>query len=498
MLFNSIDFLIFFPIVTAVYFILPHKYRWMMLLAASCYFYMSFIPVYILILFFTIIVNYFTGILMADSSGKKRKIFLIISIMVNVGVLFIFKYFNFFNYNIAILAKQIHWNYSLQALNLILPIGLSFHTFQSLAYSIEVYRGKFKPEKNILMLALYVMFYPQLMAGPIERPQNLLPQFRQKHSWDGARVWSGLERMLWGLFKKIIIADTLADYVNSVYSQAHSYPAPSLVIVTIFFGFQIYCDFSGYTDIALGAAKVMGFKLMENFDRPFTSRSIAEFWRRWHISLSSWFQDYVFTPLYFTFNRSKRFMNLPLKKRHLYSFIISTLIGVTLLGLWHGASWTYVVFGLYHSIMIIFYHLNKKWWDRFPSFIQIFSTFFIFSFSWILFRSNSLKLSLLIVHRIFAWWNYSLPVSLPEYISQNIYLGSGQDRFLWTLAGICLILIMEMARWKKWLKKFDFFQNLWSNRSFNFIIHWFLISTAILIMMVFSKTNANPFIYFQF
>jgi D-alanyl-lipoteichoic acid acyltransferase DltB (MBOAT superfamily) len=297
MLFNSIQFLIFFPAVTALYFGLPHRLRWAWLLAASCYFYMAFMPSYILILGFTIVIDYFAGLAIENAEGRRRKLFLAASLAANVGVLVVFKYFNFLNANLKGLAEALRWNYPVESLAILLPIGLSFHTFQAMSYTIEVYRGAQPAERHFGIYALYVMFYPQLVAGPIERPQNLLHQFREVHRFDYERVASGLRLMAWGFFKKIVVADRLAVPVNLVYGEPEKHTGLALLVATYFFAYQIYCDFSGYTDIARGAARVMGFELMKNFDRPYAARSVAEFWTRWHISLSTWFKDYLFFPL---------------------------------------------------------------------------------------------------------------------------------------------------------------------------------------------------------
>ncbi len=297
MLFNSVQFLIFFPVVTALYFVLPHKYRWAMLLAASCIFYMVFIPAYILILASTIIVDYIAGIYIERSTGARRRLFLIISIISNVGFLAFFKYFNFLNGNIAFLARLIHWNYPINVLYIILPIGLSFHTFQAMSYTIEVYRGTQRAERHFGIYALYVMFYPQLVAGPIERPGRLIHQFYEEHHFDYVRVTSALKLMTWGLFKKVVIADRLAMIVNPVYNNPAQYNGMTLALATVCFAYQIYCDFSGYSDIARGSAQAMGFDLMDNFNRPYFAKSIAEFWKRWHVSLSTWFRDYVYIPM---------------------------------------------------------------------------------------------------------------------------------------------------------------------------------------------------------
>jgi D-alanyl-lipoteichoic acid acyltransferase DltB (MBOAT superfamily) len=297
MVFNSFAFFVFFPTVTALYFALAHRYRWILLLAASCAFYMFFVPKYILILGFTIVVDYIAGIWIERASGGRRKGLLVASLVANIGVLAVFKYFNFLNDNVAALAGFLGWNYSVQSLSWILPIGLSFHTFQAMSYTIEVYRGRQRAERHFGIYALYVMFYPQLVAGPIERPQNLIHQFYEVHAIDYARVTSGLKLMAWGLFKKAVVADRLAWVVNLVYGEPSRFSGPVLAVATVFFAFQILCDFSGYSDIAVGSARVMGFRLRRNFDSPYQSRTTAEIWRRWHMSLSSWFRDHVFRPL---------------------------------------------------------------------------------------------------------------------------------------------------------------------------------------------------------
>ena len=341
MLFNSFAFcFVFFPLVTVAYFLLPHRYRWALLLGASCWFYMAFVPVYILILAFTILVDYVAGLLIEGSTGRRRKAWLVASIVANLGVLAFFKYYAFLDQSIAALLQAAGLAYAPTDLGILLPIGLSFHTFQSLSYTIEVYRGHQKAERRPGLFALYVMFYPQLVAGPIERPGNLLNQLDHVHRWDHARVVHGLQQMLWGFFKKLVIADRCAVVVDHVYADPQAFGGAATLLATYLFALQIYCDFSGYTDIALGAARVMGFDLMVNFRTPYRSASISEFWSRWHISLSSWFRDYVYIPL--GGNRVVRwrwYMNL------LLVFLLS--------GLWHGASWTYVAWGGVHGLYLI-------------------------------------------------------------------------------------------------------------------------------------------------
>jgi len=297
MLFNSPEFLLFFCIVTTLFFLLPHKFRWILLLLASCFFYMFFKAVYILILGFTIIIDYYAGIkIEAADQPKTKKNYLVLSLIANIGILAVFKYYNFINDNISGLYNLLGYKNPIPYLKTLLPIGLSFHTFQAMSYTIEVYRGNQKAEKHFGIYALYVMFYPQLVAGPIERPQNILHQFHEKKYFDYERVLSGLRMMLLGFFKKIVIADRLSVYVDSVYGDVGHANFITVFIAIVFFSVQIYCDFSGYSDIAIGAAKVMGYDLMTNFNIPFISKNVTEFWRRWHISLSTWFNDYLFTP----------------------------------------------------------------------------------------------------------------------------------------------------------------------------------------------------------
>src|ERR1700733_11967588 len=264
MLFNSLPFLVFFPVVTLLYFLLPHKWRWLHLLAASCIFYMYFIPVYILILIFTIIIDYIAGIMIEKAEGRRRKLFLVMSVCANVGVLAFFKYYNFFLANINEVAGS-----SFPLLPIILPIGLSFHTFQAMSYTIEVYRGRFPAERHFGIYSLYVMFYPQLVAGPIERPQNILPQMHEKKRFEYDNATEGRKLMMWGMFKKVVIADRLVKLTDPVFNHPRDYTPLALLLATVFFSFQIFCDFSDYSDIALGSARVMGFRLMVNFNKPY-------------------------------------------------------------------------------------------------------------------------------------------------------------------------------------------------------------------------------------
>jgi len=340
-LFNSFSFLTFFVVVTVLFFALPHALRWLLLLLASCFFYMCFVPIYILILAVTIIIDYVAAICIEDTSdSRKKELFLILSIVSLCVMLFVFKYFNFFNDNFAVLAAALQWNYPIEALRIALPIGLSFHTFQSLSYVIEVYRGRQKAERHFGIYALYVMYFPQLVAGPIERPQNMLHQFHERQYFDLSRLQDGLTLALWGLFKKVVVADSLAIYVDSIFNNSSHHNGATLLLATYCFAFQIYCDFSGYSDIARGVSRIYGIELMKNFDAPYFSTSISEFWTRWHISLSTWFRDYVYIPL--GGNRVSL-------RRHPFNLMLVFLLS----GFWHGANWTFIVWGALHGTYLI-------------------------------------------------------------------------------------------------------------------------------------------------
>ena len=412
MLFNSLHFLIFFQIVVALYFSLPHRFRWIMLLLSSCYFYMVFIPKYILILFALILIDYAAGIWIEQTQdAARRRTLLILSLAANVGMLSVFKYFNFLNDNMTGLLSALHLKNSIPSLALMLPIGLSFHTFQSMSYTIEVYRGHQKAERHLGLYALYVLFFPQLVAGPIERPQHLLHQYREEHAFDYARVVDGLKLMTWGLFKKVVIADRLTILVDHVYGAPGRHNGAELALATYFFAFQIYCDFSGYSDIAVGAAQVLGFNLMSNFNRPYFAKSISDFWRRWHISLSTWFKDYLYIPL--GGNRTTR-------GRWYFNLFVTFLVS----GLWHGANWTYLLWGAIHGSYLIGSIMMKDLRNRISGrlglqrvpflrkLLQVAITFNLTAFAWIAFRARSISDFGLIVRRVFDFGGWRMPTDL--------------------------------------------------------------------------------------
>lgn len=479
MLFNSLEFALFFPLVCCFYFAAPLRWRTPLLLFASCIFYMAFIPAYILILFITIGIDYIAGIYIERSEGRGRKAWLIASIISTCAVLFVFKYFNFFIGSFTSLAQLLGWSIPSEHWNIILPIGLSFHTFQSLSYVVEVYRGKQKAEHNFVTYATYVMFFPQLVAGPIERPQNLLHQFCEVHPFDYARVTGGLKRMAWGFFKKLVVADRLALYVNDVYSVPQNHNGLQLTLATFFFAYQIYCDFSGYSDIAIGSARVLGFRLMENFDTPYHSLSISEFWRRWHISLSTWFRDYVYFPL--GGNRVG-------KSRWVFNIMVT--FGIS--GLWHGANWTYVIWGLLNGSYLVVGEVTKPVRKSFfgllglpesallRKVIMLVSTFVLVCAAWVVFRSRTIQDAFYIFTHFARNWNFS-QISTEQFLLRQLPLA------------LLSILFLEVG------------QFVWRKMSLPRILmrlpvtpRWALYLGFSMVVIMFGVYRKNQFIYFQF
>jgi D-alanyl-lipoteichoic acid acyltransferase DltB (MBOAT superfamily) len=441
---------------------------------------MAFVPSYILILAFTIIVDFIAGIQIERSQGRRRKWMLIISIIANVGVLGLFKYFNFINANLAALAARFALHYPVHNLGLLLPIGLSFHTFQAMSYTIEVYRGKQKAERHFGIYALYVMFYPQLVAGPIERPQNLIHQFRERHYFEYQRITAGLKLMFWGLFKKIVIADRIAAMVNPIYNNPSNYHGLQLLLASYLFAFQIYCDFSGYSDIAIGAAQVMGFRLMQNFNAPYFAKSIEEFWRRWHISLSTWFRDYLYIPL--GGNRvsvPRWYFNL------FFVFLVS--------GLWHGANWTFVIWGALHGSYIILSNLTKSprarivsylGLDRLPKLynaVRMLVTFHLVVIGWVFFRARSLHDALYIITHSFQEVRHSISTFGAVFNTEDL-----------AIALFCILFLEAIHAFQRrrgvrlWIAGKPWYYR-WSI--------YYAMATA---LILFAQSDAQPFIYFQF
>ena len=488
MLFNSLQFVIFFPIVIILYFLIPYKKRWILLLIASYYFYMCWKVDYILLIIISTLIDYICSNKMSQIKEKvKRKKWLLISIFSNIGILFGFKYFNFFSDNIQTLFNNYNLFYEMPLFNVLLPVGISFYTFQTLSYTIDVYNNKTPAQKHLGVFAVYVSFFPQLVAGPIERSNHLLPQFFREHDFSYIRVKAGLQKMLWGFFKKIVIADNLAILVDGVYNNVDNYSGLTLIVATIFFTFQIYCDFSGYSDIAIGTAKVMGFELRENFKRPYFSKSIREFWQRWHITLSTWFRDYVYIPLG---------GNRTIKWRWHYNIFITFLVS----GLWHGANWTFVIWGALHGTYLIialvltnpkkqFSSLIQKQSKSFNKLLDVTITFILVAFAWIFFRANNLDDAIYIISNLFV--NYNEILNLSELRMQFRGIGLFQEDLI-----KCFLLILSLFLYSSSERSGNVWEKLQQKPKW---IRWSIYYILVYgILFIAPHSNVNNFIYFQF
>lgn len=478
MLFNSMTFLLFFVLIVLLYYLLPQKHRWILLLTGSYYFYMSWKAEYIILIIASTVIDYTCGLQIGKAERQSRKrLFLIISLLSNLGILFAFKYFNFFNESARAVFNSLSIAYHVPELNVLLPVGISFYTFQTLSYTIDIYRGKMQPERHFGIFALFVSFFPQLVAGPIERAKNLLPQFFKKIDFNPARVQDGLRQMLWGFFKKVVVADMLAFYVNIIYNDVHAHSGLQMLIATYFFAFQIYCDFSGYSDIAIGAARILGFDLMKNFNMPYFSRSIPEFWRRWHISLSSWFKDYLYIPL--GGNRC----TVP---RWYFNIFVVFLVS----GLWHGADWKFVIWGglhgLYQLVSLVTKDFRKKVVQvlhiprKLHTLWQMLVTFHLVFFSWIFFRANSMADALFIVRNMFT--NFGT--------FTNLTAGWGKYNFFVAIAAVFILLASEIVRFNVDYKKLT--------QRPPAILRWGIYYLLILLLILFGVDFNTQFIYFQF
>lgn len=470
MLFNSIQFLVFFQALLGVYFVLPHVHRWKLLLAASIYFYMCWNPFYIIYLLFSVSVDYIAAVAMERTASLiKRKILLALSLSCNLGLLFYFKYYNFFISGLNAAAGT-----GFNTLDLILPVGISFYTFQSMSYTIDVYRGSLPAQKHFGKFLLFVTFFPQLVAGPIERAGHLVPQLFKKVSFDLKRIGEGYTMIAWGLFLKMVIADRAGEYVNDVYAHTGMYNGSQVLAAVILFSIQIYCDFMGYSTIAVGTAKVLGVDLMQNFRQPYFSRNIIEFWRRWHISLSTWFRDYVYIPL-----GGNRTSAVNRSGNLLLTFVLS--------GIWHGARFTMFIWGTYHGILVavkvLFDSLRKRYrlsWFVLPSWINILFTFILVVAGFSIFRSSDMSQSLSVFRKIGSLNSYSFnDLNLFEHRFDGVIL----------LCGIFLLALTDNRERKRNLFWLDTFPAFFKRIS---------ILLIVLAIIMFGKFEAVDFIYFQF
>lgn len=485
MTFNSWEFLLFYPVVLLLYFVLPKKAKWPMLLVASYFFYMCYQAELVFLIFGTTLVSWvMSNIIEKTDKPKYKKLALAATLVTSLGVLFFYKYFDFLAGTVFDIAALFGNKGDAFALNLMLPVGISFYTFQTLSYVIDVYRGEVETEKNFFFYALFVSFFPQLVAGPIERPDNLIPQLKEAHNWSNPDAVAGLKILLLGFFKKICVADLVSGFVNTVYNNPAESSALGVIIATLLFAVQIYCDFAGYTDIAIGCARIMGIRLMKNFDHPYSATSIKEFWSRWHISLSTWFRDYLYIPL--GGNRVSY-------GRHLANLFIVFLVS----GLWHGAAWTFVIWGALHGIYQIIGKLTIKSRNSLIDklgfsekskgvlILRRVITFILVDAAWLMFRANSIADAGILIKKLFVGWN----VSVSETFSS---MGLTLEMILLTVFSLILLVLLD--RMITYEGEGDTSYAVVKNGAFIYVVWAIVICWCLLL----SKDMISTFIYFQF
>jgi alginate O-acetyltransferase complex protein AlgI len=490
MLFNSLSYLFFLGLIAIIYYLIPERFRWFVLLIASIVYYLSFIPVFLsLILFITLINYYFSRWLVKVPSEKSGSVlFLIISL--NILILGLFKYFNFLFPGTNVHLYNVDIFFRTDPINkMILPLGLSYITFTIISYQIEIKRKTIQPENHLGYFSLYLFFFPKIAQGPIERPQHMISQLRQSHLFNYNMVVDGLKLILWGYFKKLVVADNLGLYVNSVYNYSEKHNGISLIIATVFFAFQIYADFSGYTDIALGSAKIFGFNLTNNFSRPYFATSIKDFWSRWHISFSTWIRDYIFLPLaYYLSNRLRRTKYLFISKEK-WVYLFAVIITFAICGIWHGVGWTYLIWGVLFGIFLSYsnwtgsyhkrirkrLHIRKTTW--YYLIYKTLATFILVLIAWIFFRANSLTEATSIITKIFT-------------SPGTLFIASPANLIL-SLSGIATLLAVDLKQ--------EYFQGQWAILYSKYpavrIAGIIILVITILLIGVF---DGGQFIYFLF
>ena len=483
MLFNSVSFLLFFPAVLMVNFLLPHKVRWVWLLAASYYFYMCWNPAYALLMLTSTAITYASGLLISRVRSRA-KLWVALSFISNLGILFFFKYYSFAAESLMAALGRFGVTWQAPAFDVLLPVGISFYTFQALSYTMDVYRGQVEAEKNFLRYALFVSFFPQLVAGPIERSSHLLSQLKEKRPFDPDKFKSGALMMLWGYFQKMVIADRAALVADMIYGYHAVYSGWVLILATLLFAVQIYCDFGGYSAIAIGAARILGVDLMQNFRQPYFARSVSEFWRRWHISLSTWFRDYLYIPL--GGNRKglvRKYLNL------MITFVLS--------GLWHGASWTYVVWGALNGAFQIIgdvkNRLLKKWKRRETFSLVLFQrlcTFGLICLTWVFFRAQSIADAFDILRSMFS-------VNNAWIFTDGTLLSFGLSTLEWVVLALSIgiLFAVDIAR--------EHGVSLGAKLAQQHIVfRWLAYVGVIVFILLFGVYgvgfDAGQFIYFQF
>ena len=464
MLFNSLSYIIFLPLVVFIYYLIPAKYRWVLLLICSYFFYMCWKPEYILLIITSTLVVFYSGKKISESKSKiEKNKYLLLSLVVNLGILFFFKYYNFSVYNLQFILNEFNIEANIPLFKILLPVGISFYTFQAISYTADIYLDKIKPEKHLGYFALYITYFPQLVAGPIERYNDLMPQFKQKFEVNYPNLRYGINKILLGFFKKVVVADTLAIYVNYTFMNADACNGMQHYIGLIFFAVQMFCDFSGYSDIAIGSARLMGIKLTENFNRPFKALSVNDYWQRWHISLTNWIRDYIFYPI--MYSRPKQ-------------LLMNTLIVFLAIGLWHGANINYIIFGLIHGVLTVVQYAYSR-----SSFLPQFKSKYGIVLRWlfnvhlliltsVFFRATNFDQAITILNKIFTDISFSL---------SSIFVGISQFDFFLNLGLISLLGITA------------FF-----NKELRFKKNFVYIGVMLLVILIFGQNKEVQFIYFQF
>jgi D-alanyl-lipoteichoic acid acyltransferase DltB (MBOAT superfamily) len=483
----SLAFFTFLTIVIGLYYLTPGRFRWIVLLGASYYFYGTFRVQYVVLIAASTIIAYCTALLIQKNERKSvKRRYLLIGVFVNLGLLFVFKYYNFFSSSLTNILNVFDISFRSNLLRLVVPVGISFYIFQVVSYTIDVYRGTKTVEKHLGLFALYVAFFPKLLAGPIERAKQFLSQLHENHKWDWVNATNGFKLMVWGLFKKVVVADRLAAFVDIVFNNPAQHEGPSMALAVFLYSFQIYYDFSGYTDIAIGISQVFGLKLMDNFDRPYTSRSIAEFWRRWHISLSTWLRDYLYIPL--GGNR--------VTAARLY---INLIVVFLVCGLWHGANWTFIEWGLIHGFYLVIGLITRNvrsgiaqsvGLERAPALhkgIQIVTTFILVSLAWVFFRADSHFDAVYIITHLHTGWADLLTWNKLDTL---VFLGKPKRDFIIAISSLVFVWIIHH------LESHGNMRHMLSDKPI--ITRWPAYYIILISVLLLCAPGSQKFIYFQF
>ncbi len=499
MSFLGIEFILFFILVVGVGYALPVKARNVFLLTASYFFYAVGQPAYLVVLICFTGIDYFLALLIgSQESAAVKKRLLICGIVLNLGVLLFFKYFNFFNDFFRAIFTGLKVSYPVPDLDIVLPLGISYYLFKKISYITDVYRGHLVPERSFVRLALYVSFFPEIVAGPIDRARSILPQFIGRSSIDRVRWTEGWQLICWGLFKKLVIADRLGILVDAVYDQPNQYRGAVIALATVFYAFQVYCDFSGYSDMAIGLGRLLGIRLMDNFKQPYLARSIGDFWKRWHISLSTWLRDYLFLPISYALTRRFDKTRLFSLNADRWAYVLAVLFTMLLCGLWHGANWTFVLWGLIHGLLLAVSFITRKPRKKLvkslglrkssPVYkeLRIMITFALVSFSWIFFRARSLGEAFTLISRMFSG---SVPVKAAA-VEGSMIVGLSAANFVTVVSAVVVLVIIEMLLEKRSIHHLLAERPTW--------LRWAIYYLVIFSILLFGIFEQQEFIYGRF